>query len=101
MLKQRPNRQENLLDLQKNLIHQANPAPQRKVQLMEAALKKVLMELLMIAIIHKIIIHIIATIITLIATIEVMVASFEGAFSSAEETDFSIDLSILDLWPAL
>lgn len=94
MLKQRPNRQENLLDLQKNLIHQANPAPQRKVQLMEAALKKVLMELLMIAIIHKIIIHI-------IATIEVMAASFEGAFSSAEETDFSIDLSILDLWPAL
>lgn len=94
MLKQRPNRQENLLDLQKNLIHQANPAPQRKVQLMEAALKKVLMELLMIAIIHKIIIHI-------IATIEVMAASFEGAFSLAEETDFSIDLSILDLWPAL
>lgn len=93
MLKQ--NRQENLQVLQ------ANPDPQRKVQLMETALRKLLMKLLMIVSIHKIIIHIIAILITLIATIEVMAASLEEDFISAEETDFSIGLSILDLWSAL
>lgn len=114
MPKLEPDRQKSLLVLQrnltlqrnlithKNLILQANLALQIKVHPMTTALpKKLMMELLMIVIIHKIITHIIITLAMHLTTTEIIPTSFEEVFILAGEIDFFTDLSILDLLPVL